>query len=64
MTHHSVQPRDQILVKVYRFLSFAKSMGTNLRSKYNQKLLDHDKKSGTDALKTASKKLLLNNTPS
>ena len=39
-------------------------MDTNLRSKYNQKLLDHDKKSGTDALKTASKKLLLNNTPS
>ena len=27
MTKHSVQPRDQIFVKDYGFLSFAKNMG-------------------------------------
>ena len=55
---YSLQPRDQILVKGYEFLSFAKNMGKklskNLRSKYSQKLLDHAKKN--DRLKTASKK--------
>ena len=29
MTRYSVQPRDQIFVKGYRFLSFAKYMGKN-----------------------------------
>ena len=47
MTHYSVQVRDRILVKGYRFLSFAKNMGTNISksfgSKYSQKLLDHAK---------------------
>ena len=50
---YSVQPRDQIFVKGYRFLSFAKNMGKNigrnisknLSGKYSHKLLDHDKKS-------------------
>ena len=49
-------------MKSYGFLSFAKNMGKNigknisknLSSKYNQKLLDHAKKSATDALKTSS----------
>ena len=49
MTRYSVQPRDQIFVKGYRFLSFAKNMGKNigknisksLSSQYSQKLLDH-----------------------
>ena len=47
MTCYSVQPRDQIFVKGYRFLSFAKNMGKNigknvnrgLNSKYSQKRL-------------------------
>ena len=57
---YSVQPRYRILVKDYGFLSLAKNMGKNigkntsknLRGKYCQKLLDHAKKSATDALKT------------
>ena len=46
-----VQPRDQIFVKSFGFLSFAKNVGKysgkniskNLSGKYNQKLLDHAK---------------------
>ena len=46
------------------FCFFARNMGTNvgrniskhLSSKYSQKLLDHAKKSTTDALKTTSEK--------
>ena len=34
-----VQPRDQLLVKGYRFLSFAKNMGKILR-KISQNLCD------------------------
>ena len=30
MMRYSVQPRDQIFVKGYGFLSFAKSMGKNI----------------------------------
>ena len=49
MMRYSVQPRDQIFLKSYGFLSFAKNMGKNigknrsknLSSKYSQKLLDH-----------------------
>ena len=63
MTRYSVQPRDRIFLKSYRFLSFAKRMGRNIgkyisknvSSKYTQKLLDHAKQSATDALKTASR---------
>ena len=51
MVRCSVQPRDQIVVKVYVFLSFAESMGKNisknksenLSGKGSQKLLDHTK---------------------
>ena len=57
---YSVKRRDRIFVKVYEFLSFAKIIGKNngkniskvLNGKYSQKLLDHAKKSATDALKT------------
>ena len=60
---YSFQPRDQIFVKGYRFLSFAenmvknigKNLSKNLSGKYTQKLLDHAKQSATDALKTTSK---------
>ena len=48
---YSVQPKDQIFVKIYGFLSLAKNMikniskniSKNLSSKYNQKLLHHAK---------------------
>ena len=64
MIRSSVQPRYPIFVKGYGFLSFSRNMGQNvgknisknLRSKYSQKLLDHAKKSATDALKTVSKR--------
>ena len=60
---YSFQPRDQIFVKGYRFLSFAenmvknigKNLSKNLSGKYTQKLLDHAKQSATDVLKTTSK---------
>ena len=63
MTRYSVQPRGRIFVKGYGFLSFAKNMGKNigknisktLSSKNSRKLLDHAKKSATDAFKTSSK---------
>ena len=66
MTQYSVQSRDRIFVKGYEFLSFAKNMGKNidknlskiLSGKYSQKLLDHPKKSATDALKTSSKRVI------
>ena len=66
----SVQPRDRIFVKGYGFLSFVKNMdenigkniSKNLSSKYSQKLLDHAKKSATDALKTSSKRVIQKNT--
>ena len=30
MTQYSVQPRERIFVKDYKFLSFAKNMGKNI----------------------------------
>ena len=64
MTRYSVQSRDRIFVKGYKFLSFAKTMcknigkniGKKLSSKYSQKFLDHARQSATDALKSNSKK--------
>ena len=61
--HYSVQPRHQIFVKGYGFLSFAKNVGKNigkdinknLSGIYSQKRLDHAKQSATDVLKTSSK---------
>ena len=69
---YSVQLRDRILVKVYGFLSFAKSISKsigkniskNLNGKYNQKRLDHAKQSAIDALKTASKIIIQKNSRS
>ena len=55
---YSIEPRDRIYVKRYRFLSFAKNMGKNLSNKYSQKPLDTVKKSTTDAIKTASQKAI------
>ena len=66
MTTYSVQPRDQIFVKGYGFLSSAKNMGKNIGKSisknlsgiYSQKLLDHAKQSATDALKNSSKRVI------
>ena len=55
---HSVEPRDRTYVKGYGFLSFAKNMGKSLSNKYAQKLINSTKKSTTDAIKTASKKVI------
>ena len=52
---YSIEPRDRIQVKGYRFLTFAKNMGKSLSNKYGHKLLDSAKKSTTDAIKTTSK---------
>ena len=60
-----IESRDRIYLKGYRFLSFAKNMGTyatkvakNLSNKYVQKLLDSAKRSTTDAIKTASRRAI------
>ena len=62
MTHYSVQATDQISVKGYEFLHFARNMSTNIsehiNSKYSQDILDHTKQSATDAFKTASKRAI------
>ena len=60
MTRYSVQPRDQIFLKGYGFLSYAKNMDRNigknisksLSSKCTQKILDYAKQSATDVFKT------------
>ena len=62
----SVQLGDQIFVKGYGFLSFAKNMigsigkniSRNLAGNIVKKLIDHAKQSATNALKTASKKAI------
>ena len=60
MTRYLIEPRDQIFLKGYEFLSFAKNMGKdigkNLSGKYNWKPLDNAKKSATYALKATSKR--------
>ena len=66
MMHYSCQPRDQIFVKSYEFLSFPKAIckdigttiSTNLSGKHSQKLLDLTKQSTTDAPKFVSKRVI------
>ena len=58
MMRYSFQPRDQMLVKGYGFLSIAKNMGKNIgkntgNGKYSQKSFDHAKKPATETLKTS-----------
>ena len=55
---YSVEPRDRIYIKGYRFLSFAKNMAKDLSNKYSQTLFDSAKNSTTDAIKTASKRAI------
>ena len=66
MTCYSVLPRDQIFVRGYGFLSFAKNMdknigkyiSNNLSGKYSQNLLDHAKEYTKNAYKTTSKRVI------
>ena len=51
---YSIEPRDRIYVKGYRFMSFARSMSNKCR----KKLVDTAKKSTTDAIKTTSKRII------
>ena len=55
---YSIESRDRRYVKGYGFLSFAKNIVKNIRSTYSQNLVDIAKKSGTNAIKTASKEQL------
>ena len=65
MTRYSVQSRDQLFVKGYGFLSFAKTMGKyfgkniskNLNSKYSQKF--HDLTRSNNLLKKNRKLLMI-----
>lgn len=50
----SVEPRYQIYVKIYWYLSFTNNIRKNLDNKYNKKLFYYVNKSATDALKTVS----------
>ena len=55
---YSIGPKNGIYLKGYGFLSFAKNMGKNLSNKHSQKLIDTAKKSATDAVKIASKRVI------
>ena len=54
MTRYSAEPRTRKYVKGYGFLSFTR----NLSNKYAKQLLDTATKTGLDALKTASEKVV------
>ena len=51
---YSTEPRFRKYVKGYGFLSFAK----NFVNKYGKKLMDNATKTGIDAAKTASKRVV------
>ena len=51
---YSTEPRIREYVKGYGFLSFAKNFG----NEYGKKLMDTATKTGLDAAKTASKKVV------
>ena len=51
---YSTEPKFRKLVKGYSFLSFARKFG----GKYGKKLMDIATKTGIDAAKTASKKVV------
>ena len=53
-----LEPRERVYIKGYGFVYFAKNMGKSSSSKYSQKLLDIAKKSTTDGIKTASKRVI------
>ena len=51
---YSTEPRFRKYIKGYGFLSFARKFG----DKYDKKLMDTARKSGIDAGKTASKRVV------
>ena len=51
---YSIEPKFRKYVKGYGFLSFAKNFG----NKYGKKLMDTATKTGKDAAKTASKRVV------
>ena len=55
---YSIEPKDQIFVKGYGFLSFTNYIDKNLSVNYSQKFLDNAKKSTADAIKTATKRAI------
>ena len=55
---YSIEPKNRIHVKGYGFWSFAENIGKNLSNKYSQKCIDTAKKSTTDAIKTASNRVI------
>ena len=55
---YSIEPREKRYVKGYGFLSFGKNIGKKISNKYGQKLVDPAKKSATDAIKTASERVV------
>ena len=59
---YSIEPKDRIYVKGYRFYLLLKTHATkvakNLSNKYSHKPLDTAKKSTTDPIKTASKRAI------
>ena len=62
---YSIEPREGRHVKIYGVLFFARNIGThaakaakNMSNKYSQKIVDTATKSATDAIKTASKRLI------
>ena len=52
--HYSTEPKFRKYVKGYGFLSYAKKLG----NKYSKQLLDTATKTGIDAAKTASKRVV------
>ena len=64
MALYSIEHKDRVFAEGYGFLSFAKdvskntdkNVSKNLRSKYSQKLCNHDEQSATDETKTTSTK--------
>ena len=58
---YSIEPKDRIYMKGYKFLSFTKNIPNNLSGKYSQKVFDSAKRSTTDAIKTTSKRAIQKN---
>ena len=64
---YSTEPRDQIFIKDYGFLSFAKNISKNidrnisknLSRKYSQKMLDHLKKENIEDDKEMLKEMYI-----
>ena len=48
MTRYSVERRDRIFVRGYRFLPFAKNMGRNIGKNISQNLSGKDSKESLD----------------